>query len=639
LANFFSTDWFLDALSRVAFAGSGAQPGMVELEGRAFDVLLLPDGRVAGHALVDFIEERDPGAGLPEFPPSPSPSPSITFLPAVCHRVVPVPADADDSGASAWRVAPFVDWTRFPRWEDYLAFSKPHGTFHKSTRKINKLARTWGPVHVELDRPDHDLLECLLLWKSRQLRRAGRLDRFASVRNRQLLHVLLDTGHMKLSGLFAGTKPVALQLGHADARRHSCWITGYDALERRQSPGTLLFEHMLRNSYDSGQHEFDFLVGDESYKYDYATHQRLIGPLGRETAGARLRDLARTWADPRPGAPAEWLRIRTRAWTSAVWNRGMANQAPVVTQRPAPPWLDLVRAGGPDWPRPHLASPEDCQLQHLFASGPKLQSQVAAVRVAGIQARRLGRAFLVKQQRRTSLRPAAPSAAVVQPPLHLRAGDLVRVHSPAEIAQTLSQGATGGLYYIPQVMDRFGGGTFRVERRVERFYDEREQSVVRPRSTVTLTGVQCDGAQLPGNPGCDRACLLFWSEAWLERATVPATISPSLPPDSSQGSGRFVVGDRVRLRPLDQILARVQAGGDGDGIRWSTAMMAGFAEQQLRVRSVLGTAYDERRGLSRAVSGVVLLEGATCPGVALTGGGICDRCCSLFWREEWLEPA
>jgi len=37
----------------------------------------------------------------------------------------------------------------------------------------------------------------------------------------------------------------------------------------------------------------------------------------------------------------------------------------------------------------------------------------------------------------------------------------------------------------------------------------------------------------------------------------------------------------------------------------------------------------------KKVKGVVLLDGVICRGTPAFGR--CDRCCHLFWREEWLE--
>jgi len=44
---------------------------------------------------------------------------------------------------------------------------------------------------------------------------------------------------------------------------------------------------------------------------------------------------------------------------------------------------------------------------------------------------------------------------------------------------------------------------------------------------------------------------------------------------------------------------------------------------------------DERDYKVKKARGVILLENVICTGTPTFGA--CDRCCFLFWREEWLE--
>ena len=43
--------------------------------------------------------------------------------------------------------------------------------------------------------------------------------------------------------------------------------SGFDPAWRKLSPGTLLFYYCIRSSYENKKEEFDFLRGDEEYKY------------------------------------------------------------------------------------------------------------------------------------------------------------------------------------------------------------------------------------------------------------------------------------------------------------------------------------------------------------------------------------
>ena len=104
--------------------------------------------------------------------------------------------------------------------------------------------------------------------------------------------------------------------------------------------------------------------------------------------------------------------------------------------------------------------------------------------------------------------------------LGLSPGDSVRVKSRAEILATLDeQGRCEGLGYMSAEQDRYCGGTYEVLKRVELFFDERTQKMLKVKNTVLLDKVYCE-PELHGDPriaGCQRMCFLFWKEAWLER--------------------------------------------------------------------------------------------------------------------------
>ena len=93
-------------------------------------------------------------------------------------------------------------------------------------------------------------------------------------------------------------------------------------------------------------------------------------------------------------------------------------------------------------------------------------------------------------------------------------GDLVVVRPVDEILATLDEkGALGKLPFMPE-MREFCGRQFRVSRRAfKTCVDDTE--IRRLDDTVFLEDVRCDGE---AHGGCDKACLIFWKEAWLRPA-------------------------------------------------------------------------------------------------------------------------
>lgn len=99
----------------------------------------------------------------------------------------------------------------------------------------------------------------------------------------------------------------------------------------------------------------------------------------------------------------------------------------------------------------------------------------------------------------------------------LMAGDLVRVRSREEIQATLNTWKELKGCAFLDTMWQYCDSTQRVHRRMERFLDERDYKVKKSKGIILLEGIYCDGTPVFGP--CDRSCLLFWREEWLENIT------------------------------------------------------------------------------------------------------------------------
>jgi hypothetical protein len=108
-----------------------------------------------------------------------------------------------------------------------------------------------------------------------------------------------------------------------------------------------------------------------------------------------------------------------------------------------------------------------------------------------------------------SAQTAAPSASEA-----LVAGQVVRVRSRAEIRATLDDwNCLRGCGFMEEMWP-YCDTTQTVAKRVQRFIDERDHQLKRARGIVFLKGLHCQGTVDYGR--CDRNCLFFWREEWLE---------------------------------------------------------------------------------------------------------------------------
>lgn len=118
--------------------------------------------------------------------------------------------------------------------------------------------------------------------------------------------------------------------------------------------------------------------------------------------------------------------------------------------------------------------------------------------------------------------------------LNLRPGDFVEVKSPGEILQTLDDhGTLDRLPFMPEMVD-FCGRRFRVSKRVVKTCYYGTSSGMRKfpaEDVVLLEGLRCSGIS---HDGCQKACTIFWREAWLQRVDGSGTIQSSVDPESSK---------------------------------------------------------------------------------------------------------
>lgn len=96
----------------------------------------------------------------------------------------------------------------------------------------------------------------------------------------------------------------------------------------------------------------------------------------------------------------------------------------------------------------------------------------------------------------------------------------------------------------------------------------------------------------------------------------------------------FTKGDLVRVRSREEIQATLDPFNELRGCAFLSEMYQ-FCDTKQRVFKNMQLFLDERDYKVKKVRGVILLENVICNGTPTFGE--CDRCCFLFWREEWLE--
>ena len=129
----------------------------------------------------------------------------------------------------------------------------------------------------------------------------------------------------------------------------------------------------------------------------------------------------------------------------------------------------------------------------------------------------------------------------------------------------------------------------------------------------------------------------YYVKRWLKK-TYHLVSEVSSEEKSAQPANEIVfnTGDWVRVRTPDEIRATLDPFKELKGCAFLDGMYQYCGTKQ-RVLQVMERFLDERDYKVKKVKGIVLLEGAICHGTPAFGR--CDRCCHLFWRQEWLENA
>lgn len=281
--NFYASREFLDVLAEVYFAGREARAADVRVGDEVLRLLEVDRKRLFTNAV--FLDYHEP-LRRDEIC---APTREHDFVECVSRAVVEIGPDGfgDQRGH---QLAPFVDWSLFPTFDDYQAFlmTRHRRLVRERERRGRRLTDKVGELEFRMNDPQDDVLELARRWKSCQLRETGLRDIFSDPKTNEYLALIRQRGLMTASTLRASGRLLAVWIGFIYDGTWSGWIFAYDRELAKYSPGHQLLSAMLEESHRLGHRAFDFSTGAEDYKMLYASHSRLLGPLGRPPVRRRV---------------------------------------------------------------------------------------------------------------------------------------------------------------------------------------------------------------------------------------------------------------------------------------------------------------------------------------------------------------
>jgi CelD/BcsL family acetyltransferase involved in cellulose biosynthesis len=100
------------------------------------------------------------------------------------------------------------------------------------------------------------------------------LDERQQVFYRELVRALAPTGWLHFAVVRYNDAPLAYHLGFVYGGRFIWYKPTFDVAYAEHSPGEVLLKFLLEQALALGVDEFDFTIGEESFKYRFANHER-----------------------------------------------------------------------------------------------------------------------------------------------------------------------------------------------------------------------------------------------------------------------------------------------------------------------------------------------------------------------------
>lgn len=162
-------------------------------------------------------------------------------------------------------------------WEDFNRSKTRKNICADSRRQRRRLAEI-GDLQFRVVTECHDielLTSKMIEQKARRYQETGIRNMFEDEKYRSFYHntarELVQTGIVHVSGLFLDDTIIAAHWGLVFRDRFYYLMPSFEGGSwAKYSPGRLLQEHLIKWCFDSGIKVFDFTVGDDSYKYNWA---------------------------------------------------------------------------------------------------------------------------------------------------------------------------------------------------------------------------------------------------------------------------------------------------------------------------------------------------------------------------------
>jgi CelD/BcsL family acetyltransferase involved in cellulose biosynthesis len=178
---------------------------------------------------------------------------------------------------------PLIDISAHQSWDDYLATRSKN--FRQQVRRFPRRAvREAGAVIRRTKSPDELDADMRLFFDLHDKRFTERGGSSLSAERARGFHLdfaaaALEQGWLRLWFLELNGSPAAAWYGWRVGDRYSYYNSGFDPEFAALSPGLVLISAVIESAFEEGATVFDFLLGEESYKYRFAEEERTVSDV------------------------------------------------------------------------------------------------------------------------------------------------------------------------------------------------------------------------------------------------------------------------------------------------------------------------------------------------------------------------
>jgi CelD/BcsL family acetyltransferase involved in cellulose biosynthesis len=163
-------------------------------------------------------------------------------------------------------------------WEAYLAGIDKKQR-HEIRRKMRRAESNSPPVRWYIEDGEERLdaqLEAFMALMAQDTEKASFLTEVMRTQMRAAVHAAFRAGWMQLAFLEVGGEKAAGYLNFDYANRIWLYNSGWDSRFSEISPGWVLLSYLMRWANEKQREAFDFMRGDEDYKYRFGGIDRFV---------------------------------------------------------------------------------------------------------------------------------------------------------------------------------------------------------------------------------------------------------------------------------------------------------------------------------------------------------------------------